>query len=131
MNMGFGDLNGFAPLFKMYTLGHDFVTPSVHAGGLRYHGMCLQILLFALEGYINPITAHQRDVFNAGIQFAKCEGIVPAPETTHAIKAGIDEAIKCRQTGEEKTIVINFSGHGMLGLKGYASYFSGEMPNSK
>ena len=118
MNMGLGDLNGFAPLFKMYTLGHDFVTPSVHAGGLRYHGLCPQILLFALEGYINPITAHQRDVFNAGIQFAKCEGIVPAPETTHAIKAGIDEAIKCRQAGEEKTIVINFSGHGMLGLKG-------------
>ena len=127
----FGDSNGFTPLLKMYTLGHDFVAPSVHAGGLRYHGMCPQISLLAHEGYINPITAHQRDVFNAGIQFAKCEGIVPAPETTHAIKAGIDEAIKCRQTGEEKTIVINFSGHGMLDLKGYASYFSGEMPNSK
>ena len=127
----FGDSNGFTPLLKMYTLGHDFVAPSVHAGGLRYHGMCPQISLLAHEGYINPITAHQRDVFNAGIQFAKCGGIVPAPETTHAIKAGIDEAIKCRQTGEEKTIVINFSGHGMLGLKGYASYFSGEMPNSK
>ena len=127
----FGDSNGFTPLLKMYTLGHDFVAPSVHAGGLRYHGMCPQISLLAHEGYINPITAHQRDVFNAGIQFAKCEGIVPAPETTHAIKAGLDEAIKCRQTGEEKTIVINFSGHGMLDLKGYASYFSGEMPNSK
>ncbi len=70
----------------MYTLGHDFVAPSVHAGGLRYHGMCPQISLLAHEGYINPVTAHQRDVFNAGIQFAKCEGIVPAPETTHAIK---------------------------------------------
>lgn len=127
----FGDSNGFTPLLKMYTLGHDFVAPSVHAGGLRYHGMCPQISLLAHEGYINPVTAHQRDVFNAGIQFAKCEGIVPAPETTHAIKAGIDEAIKCRQTGEEKTIVINFSGHGMLDLKGYANYFSGEMPNSK
>lgn len=120
----FGDSNGFTPLLKMYTLGHDFVAPSVHAGGLRYHGMCPQISLLAHEGYINPVTAHQRDVFNAGIQFAKCEGIVPAPETTHAIKAGIDEAIKCRQTGEEKTIVINFSGHGMLDLKGYANYFS-------
>lgn len=127
----FGDSNGFTPLLKMFTLGHDFVAPSVHAGGLRYHGMNPQVSLLVKEGYIEPRTAHQKEVFKAGIQFAKTEGVVPAPETTHAIKAGIDEAIKCKQTGEDKTIVINFSGHGLLDLKGYASYFEGSMLNSK
>ena len=103
MNMGFGDLNGFTPLLKMYTLGHDFVTPSVHAGGLRYHGLCPQILLFALEGYINPITAHQIDVFNAGIQFAKCGGIVPAPETTHA-KQVLMKLLNADKPGKKKQL---------------------------
>ncbi len=127
----FGDVNGFTPMLKMFTLGHDFVAPSVHAGGLRYHGMSPIVSLLAKEGYLNPVTAHQRDVFNAGITFARCEGVLPAPETTHAIKVGIDEALKAKETGEEKTIVINFSGHGMLDLKGYASYLGGTMTNSK
>ena len=127
----FGDVNGFTPMLKMFTLGHDFVAPSVHAGGLRYHGMSPQVSLLTKEGYIEPRSAHQRDVFEAGITFARNEGILPAPETTHAIKVAIDEALKCKQTGEEKTIVMNFSGHGMLDLKGYASYFDGLMPNSK
>lgn len=127
----FGDTNGFTPMLKMFTLGHDFVAPSVHAGGLRYHGMSPQVSLLAKEGYFEPRSAHQQDVFNAGITFARSEGIVPAPETTHAIKVGIDEALKAKETGEEKTIVINFSGHGMLDLKGYANYFEGNMPNSK
>lgn len=127
----FGDTNGFTPMLKMFTLGHDFVAPSVHAGGLRYHGMSPQVSLLAKEGYFEPRAAHQQDVFNAGITFARSEGIVPAPETTHAIKVGIDEALKAKETGEEKTIVINFSGHGMLDLKGYANYFEGNMPNSK
>ncbi len=127
----FGDTNGFTPMLKMFTLGHDFVAPSVHAGGLRYHGMSPQVSLLAKEGYFEPRSAHQQDVFNAGIMFARTEGVVPAPETTHAIKVGIDEAIKARENNEEKTIVINFSGHGMLDLKGYASYFEGTMPNSK
>lgn len=127
----FGDVNGFTPMLKMFTLGHDFVAPSVHAGGLRYHGMSPQVSLLTKEGYIEPRSAHQRDVFEAGITFARNEGVLPAPETTHAIKVAIDEALKCKQTGEEKTIVINFSGHGMLDLKGYASYFEGSMPNSK
>ena len=127
----FGDVNGFTPMLKMFTLGHDFVAPSVHAGGLRYHGMSPQVSLLTKEGYIKPRTAHQKDVFDAGILFARNEGIVPAPETTHAVKAAIDEALKCKETGEEKTIVFNFSGHGMLDLKGYASYFEGTMQNAK
>ena len=127
----FGDVNGFTPMLKMFTLGHDFVAPTVHAGGLRYHGMSPQVSLLTKEGFIEPRSAHQRDVFEAGITFARNEGILPAPETTHAIKVAIDEALKCKQTGEEKTIVFNFSGHGMLDLKGYASYFEGTMPNAK
>lgn len=127
----FGDTNGFTPLMKMYTLGHDFVAPTVHAGGLRYHGMSPQVSLLADHGLFEARSAHQQDVFKAGIMFARNEGVLPAPETTHAIKAGIDEALKAKETGEEKTIVINFSGHGMLDLKGYASYFEGTMPNSK
>ena len=127
----FGDINGFTPMLKMFTLGHDFVAPSVHAGGLRYHGMSPIVSLLTKEGFINPRSVHQRDVFDAGITFARTEGIVPAPETTHAIKVAIDEALKCKQTGEEKTIVLNFSGHGMLDLKGYASYFEGTMQNAK
>ena len=127
----FGDVNGFTPMLKMFTLGHDFVAPAVHAGGLRYHGMSPQVSLLTKEGYIEPRSAHQKDCFNAGITFARNQGIVPAPETTHAIKVTIDEALKCKQTGEEKTIVMNFSGHGMLDLKGYASYFEGNMLNAK
>ena len=127
----FGDVNGFTPMLKMFTLGHDFVAPSVHAGGLRYHGMSPIVSLLNNEGIISPRSVHQKDVFEAGITFARNEGIVPAPETTHAIKATIDEALKCKQTGEEKTIVMNFSGHGMLDLKGYASYFEGTMQNAK
>ena len=127
----FGDSNGFTPMLKMFTLGHDFVAPSVHAGGLRYHGMSPIVSLLAKEGYITPKAVHQKDCFNAGILFARNQGIVPAPETTHAIRATIDEALKCKETGEENTIVMNFSGHGMLDLKGYASYFAGTMQNAK
>ncbi|MBQ2665540.1 TrpB-like pyridoxal phosphate-dependent enzyme [Methanobrevibacter sp.] len=127
----FGDSNGFTPMLKMFTLGHDFVAPSVHAGGLRYHGMSPIVSLLTKEGYINPKAVHQRDCFEAGITFARTEGILPAPETTHAIRATIDEALKCKETGEEKTIVMNFSGHGMLDLKGYTSYFEGTLENAK
>lgn len=127
----FGDNIGSTPLLKMFTLGHDFVAPSVHAGGLRYHGMNPQISLLANEGYINCVTAHQRDVFAAGKLFAQCEGVIPAPETNHAIKVAIDEAKKCKETGEEKTIVVNFSGHGLMDFKGYASFMDGSMENSK
>ena len=127
----FGDSNGFTPMLKMFTLGHDFVAPSVHAGGLRYHGMSPIVSLLTKVGYIEPRSVHQKDCFDAGITFARNQGIVPAPETTHAIRVAIDEALKCKETGEEKTIVLNFSGHGMLDLKGYASYFDVTMQNAK
>ena len=127
----FGDNVGFTPLLKMYTLGHDFVAPAVHAGGLRYHGMNTQISLLTDLGYIRPVTVDQNDIFTAGQMFANCEGIIPAPETCHAIKATIDEARKCKETGEEKTIVMNFSGHGLLDLTGYESFLSGKLTNSK
>ena len=127
----FGDNVGFTPLLKMYTLGHEFVAPSVHAGGLRYHGMNTQVSLLTHEGYITPKAVHQRDVFTAGQMFANCEGIIPAPETCHAIAATIDEARRCKETGEEKTIVMNFSGHGLMDLKGYESFIDGSLENSK
>ena len=127
----FGDNVGFTPLLKMYTLGHQFVAPSVHAGGLRYHGMNTQVSLLTHEGYITPKAVHQKDVFTAGQIFANCEGIIPAPETCHAIAATIDEARRCKDTGEEKTIVMNFSGHGLMDLKGYESYLDGSIENSK
>lgn len=126
----FGDEVGFTPLFKMFTLGHDFVAPSVHAGGLRYHGMNSQVSLLTKEGYITPKAVHQTDVFEAGKMFAQCEGVVPAPETCHAVRVAIDEARKCKQTGEEKTIVVNFSGHGLLDFKGYESYLDGTLEDS-
>ena len=127
----FGDNVGFTPLLKMYTLGHEFVAPSVHAGGLRYHGMNTQVSLLTHEGYITPKAVHQKDIFTAGQMFANCEGIIPAPETCHAIAATIDEARRCKETGEEKTIVMNFSGHGLMDLKGYESFIDGSLENSK
>ncbi len=126
----FGDEVGFTPLFKMFTLGHDFVAPSVHAGGLRYHGMNSQVSLLKNEGFITPRTVKQTEVFAAGKLFAQCEGVVPAPETCHAVKVAIDEARKCKQTGEEKTIVVNFSGHGLLDFKGYESFLDGSLEDS-
>ena len=127
----FGDNVGFTPLLKMYTLGHQFVAPSVHAGGLRYHGMNTQVSILTHEGYITPKAVHQKDIFTAGQMFANCEGIIPAPETCHAIAATIDEARRCKETGEEKTIVMNFSGHGLMDLKGYESFIDGSLENSK
>jgi len=124
----FGDTSGFTPLLKMFTLGHDFIAPSLHSGGLRYHGMSPQVSLLKKEGYVEARSAHQDEVFEAGILFAKCEGVVPAPESTHAIKVAIDEAKKCKETGEEKTIVFNLSGHGLLDLVGYDKYLSGDLP---
>ena len=114
----------------MFTLGHDFVAPSVHAGGLRYHGMNSQVSLLKNEGFITPRTVKQTEVFAAGKLFAQCEGVVPAPETCHAVKVAIDEARKCKQTGEEKTIVVNFSGHGLLDFKGYESFLDGSLEDS-
>lgn len=127
MTLIFGDTTGLTPLIKMFTLGHDFVAPSVHAGGLRYHGMSPQVSLLKKEGFIDARSATQKEVFKAGVLFAKSEGIVPAPESTHAIKVAIDEAKKCKETGEEKTIVFNLSGHGLLDLVGYDKFLSNQL----
>ncbi len=123
----FGDTAGLTPLIKMYTLGHDFIPPSVHAGGLRYHGMSPHVALLVHEGIVEGRTVSQTELFKSGEVFANVEGVIPAPETCHAIKIGMDEAIKCRKSGEEKNIIINFSGHGLLDLQGYDDYLSGNL----
>lgn len=123
----FGDTAGLTPLIKMYTLGHDFVPPSVHAGGLRYHGMAPLVALLKHEKIIEARTVTQTQVFESNKIFAQTEGVIPAPETGHAVKVGMDEAIKCRKTGEEKNIIINFSGHGLLDLQGYEDFLEGNL----
>ncbi len=120
----FGDTAGLTPLLKMFTLGHRFVPPPVHAGGLRYHGMAPLVSHLVKEGIVEPRAYHQKEVFEAGLLFARSEGIIPAPETNHAIKAAIDEAMTCT---EEKIILFNLSGHGNLDLSAYDAYLSGKM----
>jgi len=123
----FGDSVGMAPLLPMHTLGHTFVPPAIHAGGLRYHGMAPQISQLVKDGLIEAVAYHQKEAFEAAIRFSRHEGIVPAPETAHAIKATIDEAIKAREEGVEKTILFNFSGHGHFDMSAYDAYFSGNL----
>ncbi len=123
----FGDTIGLTPLMRMYTLGHDFVPPSIHAGGLRYHGMSPIISKLYNEGIIDAVAVHQTAIFKAAVDFARTEGIVPAPESAHSVKAAIDEALKCRETGEEKVILFNLSGHGLLDLSAYQQYLEGKL----
>ncbi|MDD3777123.1 MAG: TrpB-like pyridoxal phosphate-dependent enzyme [Actinomycetota bacterium] len=123
----YGDTAKMAPIVKMYTLGHDFVPAPIHSGGLRYHGMAPQISLLHKEGIIDAVSYHQNPVFEASMIFAKTEGVLPAPETAHAIKAAIDEALKCKETGEEKVIAFNFSGHGHFDLASYQNYMDGKL----
>lgn len=118
----FGDSSHMTPLLKMETLGSDFVPASIHAGGLRYHGMAPLVSFLHQEKYVEARTYGQLEVFKAGIQFAKEEGIIPAPESTHAIKAAMDEAVRCKEEGKGKVIVFNLSGHGLLDLKGYGDF---------
>lgn len=118
----FGDTAGMTPLLKMKTLGCDFIPSSIHAGGLRYHGMAPLISFLHEQKIIEARAYNQIEVFKAGINFAKTEGIIPAPESSHAIKAAIDEAIVAKKEGLKKTIVFNLSGHGLLDLKGYDDY---------
>ncbi len=115
----FGDSAGVTPLIKMFTLGHDFVPPPIHAGGLRYHGAAPTVSLLKSKGVIRSVAYPQEEVFEAGRIFAMTEGLIPAPETTHAVKAAIDEALKAKEEGKKKVILFNFSGHGLLDLKGY------------
>lgn len=120
----YGDTARMTPLVKMYTLGHTFVPAGIHAGGLRYHGDAPLLCLLYDEGLVEAVAYPQNPVFEAAVLFARTEGIIPAPETAHAIKATIDEAIKCREQKEEKVIVFNFSGHGHFDLAAYDSFFS-------
>lgn len=123
----FGDTVGLTPLLRMYTLGHSFVPPKIHAGGLRYHGDAPLLCKLVKDGYIEARAYHQNAVFEAAVLFARTEGYVPAPETAHAVKAVIDEAIKAKEEGNGKVIVFNFSGHGHFDLSAYDAYFSGEL----
>ncbi len=123
----FGDTAGLAPIMKMYTLGHTFVPPPVHAGGLRYHGMAPIICHLYKQGLVEARAEHQIAAFEAGVQFARTEGIITAPEPCHDLRVAIDEAIKCKETGQSKTILIAHSGHGHFDLAAYDEYLSGRM----
>jgi pyridoxal-phosphate dependent TrpB-like enzyme len=123
----FGDVSGYTPLMKMYTLGHDFMPPSIHAGGLRYHGDSPLVCQLYNEGLIEAVAVPQIATFEAGVQFARAEGIIPAPESAHAIRACIDEALRCKESGEAKTLFFNLSGHGHFDMASYDKYFAGEL----
>ena len=115
------------PLMKMHTLGHGFVPDPIHAGGLRYHGMAPLVSHLYELGETEAISIPQLECFGAAVQFARSEGIIPAPEPTHAIAAAVREALACKETGEEKVILTALCGHGHLDLAAYNSYFEGEM----
>jgi len=123
----YGDEAGMTPLLKMYTLGHGFMPPPVHAGGLRYHGMAPIITHLHKLGIVEAVAVHQLGTFEAGIQFARTEGIICAPETDHAVRITIDEALKCKETGERKTILCALSGHGHFDMAAYDDYISGKL----
>ena len=123
----FGDTAKMTPLVKMHTLGHTFVPAGIHAGGLRYHGMAPLISALAHAGYIQPTAFMQNAVFEAALLFARSEGIVPAPETAHAVRAAVDEALKCKESGESKVILFNFSGHGHFDLAAYDAYLGDKL----
>ena len=123
----FGDSARMAPVVKMYTLGHSFVPAPIHAGGLRYHGMAPSICALVDGGYIDPVAVHQLPTFEAAVQFARAEGIIPAPETSHAIRVAIDEALDAKEKGEERVILFNMSGHGHFDMAAYQAYYSGQL----
>jgi tryptophan synthase beta chain len=123
----FGDTAGMTPLLKMHTLGHDFVPDPIHAGGLRYHGMSPLLSHIYELGLIEAVAKPQSECFAAGLKFARAEGILPAPEPTHAIAACIEEALRCKETGEEKVILTAVCGHGLLDLTAYSNYQAGEV----
>ena len=125
----FGDEAGMTPLLPMYTLGHAFKPATIHAGGLRYHGAGVIMSQLMKDGYMEAVDIEQLDAFKAGVLFAQTEGIIPAPESCHAIAATVNEALKCKETGEEKTILFNLSGHGFVDMSSYDQYLSGEMQN--
>jgi tryptophan synthase beta chain len=121
----FGDTVGMTPLVKMHTLGHDFIPPGIHAGGLRYHGMAPLMSLLHEEGIVEAKAYHQNSIFEAAVLFAKTEGPIPAPESAHAIRAAINEALEAKEAGEERVILFNLSGHGHFDMLSYDKYFEG------
>lgn len=125
----FADEAGFTPLLPMYTLGHKFKPANIHAGGLRYHGAGVILSQLMKDGFIEGVDVGQRDSFDAGVLFARSEGFIPAPESCHAIAATIQEALKCKESGEQKTILFNLSGHGLVDMQAYDQYFSGDLQN--
>ena len=123
----FGDTAGMAPMARMYTLGHTFMPSGIHAGGLRYHGMSPIISLLRHKNVLQAVSYRQNEVFEAAVTFARTEGICPAPETAHAVRAAIDEALRCKQTGQSACIVFNLSGHGYFDLESYDQYLAGKL----
>ncbi len=123
----YGDTAGMTPMIKMHTLGHEFTPPPIHAGGLRYHGVAPTLSVLINHGVVEPVAYGQREVFEAGTLFAKLEGIVPAPESAHAVKAVIEEALRAKERGRREVILFNMSGHGLLDLQGYIDYLEGRI----
>jgi tryptophan synthase beta chain len=123
----FGDTVGMTPLVKMHTLGHTFIPAPLHAGGLRYHGMAPMVCKLYDEKYIEAVAVPQLATFEATIRFARSEGIIPAPESAHAIRVAMDEALQCKKAGRGKTILFNLSGHGAFDLGAYEAYLAGKL----
>lgn len=123
----FGDESGYTPLLPMYTLGHDFQPANIHAGGLRYHGAGVIISQLLREGRLRGVDIAQNESFKAGVLFARTEGIVPAPESCHAIAATVREALRCREEGRSEVLLFNLSGHGLIDMTAYDSYLSGDL----
>ena len=125
----FGDEAGYTPLLPMFTLGHNFRPANIHAGGLRYHGAGVIVSQLLKDGLMKAVDIPQLETFDAGMLFARAEGIIPAPESCHAIAATIREALKCKETGEEKVILFNLSGHGLIDMTAYDQYLAGNLMN--
>lgn len=125
----FGDVAGYTPLLPMFTLGHDFMPANIHAGGLRYHGAGVIVSQLLKDKYMEAMDIPQLETFDAGILFAQSESLIPAPESCHAIAAAIREAKHCKETGEEKVILFNLSGHGLIDIPAYDQYLSGSLQN--
>ena len=123
----YGDTAAMAPIVKMYTLGHTFVPPGIHAGGLRYHGMAPSVSALVEHKDIEARAVKQLETFEAGVMFARAEGILPAPETNHAVRVAIDEALNCKRSGEKKIIAFNLSGHGYFDMSAYDAYHQGKL----
>lgn len=123
----FGDAAEMTPLLKMYTIGHKYLSPPIHSGGLRYHGKAPSLCYLINRGYVRSMAYHQNEVFQAARIFAQTEGMIPAPETAHCIRYVIDEATRCKQTNESKVIAFNNCGHGLLDLKAYEDFQAGRL----